>query len=201
MEELYSIRPYRSEDKPMLRHICKETAWESYKTDPNKLESVPILYNDYFTEQEPQYVFVIADISDTAKGYIICSADYEKFVSQMTTTYTERVMKVAPAEKALLDGFLTALEQIKDRPVHIHIDMLPECQRRGLGTQLIYTLCKALQKDGYDNLSICCAKRGAASYNLAIKLGFEEICDYGDDVVSLNIRFEKIADKLKGQSV
>lgn len=180
----------------MLRHICKETAWDSYKTDPNKLESVPILYNDYFTEQEPQYVFVIADKSDIAKGYIICSADYEKFVSQMTTTYTERVMKVAPAEKALLDWFLTALEKIKEKPVHIHMDMLPECQRKGLGTQLIYTLCKALKKDGFDNLSICCAKRGAASYNLAMKLGFEEIYDYGDDVVSVNLPFKKIADKL-----
>lgn len=192
----YTIRAYKESDKPQLRHICKETAWDSYKSDPNKLESVPILYNDYFTEQEPKYVFVIADENDTAKGYIICSADYEKFVRLMTTEYAERVAKVAPQEIALLNGFLDALEKIQDKPVHIHMDMLPECQRMGFGTKLILKLCKTLKNDGFDNLSICCAKRGAASYNLALKIGFEEIYDYGNDVVSLNLPFEKIADRL-----
>lgn len=194
---MYSIRKYRETDKEQLRFICKETAWDSYKTDPNKLESVPILYNDYFTEQEPEYVFVIANQDDVAKGYIICSADYEKFVRLMTTEYTDRLMKVAPAEKVLLDGFLPCLEKIKDRPVHFHMDMLPECQRKGLGTKLIYTLCAALKQDGYTNLSACSVSRSAASYKLIMKLGFEEICDYGGDCVSANITFDKIMDRLE----
>lgn len=198
---VYYIRRYRASDKEQLRFICKETAWESYKSDPNKLESVPILYNDYFTEQEPEYVFVIADSSDIAKGYIICSVDYEKFVRLMTTEYTERLMRVAPAEKFLLDGFLPCLEKIKDRPAHFHMDMLPECQRQGWGSKLVYALCAAMKKDGYTNLSACCVNRNAASYKLSLKLGFEEIYDYGNDVVSLNLPFEKITDKLEEVSL
>lgn len=196
-EVTYSIRGYKESDKEQLRYICKETAWDSYKADPNKLESVPILYNDYFTEQEPEYVFVIADKDDVAKGYIICSADYEKFVQLMTTEYTKRLMKVAPAEKTLLDGFLSCLDAIRGRAVHFHIDMLPECQRQGLGQKLIYTLCAALRRDGYTNLSGCCVNRTAASYKLAMKLGFTEIFHYGEDCVSINLSFDKIADKLE----
>lgn len=193
----YKIREYRVCDKENLRNICKETAWDSYKSDPNKLESVPILFNDYFTEQEPEYVFVIADQNDTAKGYIICSADYEKFKEKMYGDYLEKLNKYAPEEKTLLDGFMDNLEKIKDKPVHFHMDMLPECQHMGFGTKLIYTLCNRLLEDGYDSLSACCIREGAASYNLTMKLGFEKIYDYGDGVVSLNFPFEKHLDKIK----
>lgn len=192
----YKIREYRHTDKENLRNICKETAWDSYKSDPNKLEIVPILYNDYFTEQEPEYVFVIADKDDVAKGYIICTADYDKFVRLMYTDYLDRLNKYAPEEKAHLDGFMTSLEKIKDKPVHFHMDMLPECQHMGFGTQLIYTLCNKLMRDGYTSLSACCVFVGSASYNLTTKLGFEKIYDYGNNVVSLNFPFEKHMDKI-----
>ena len=181
------IRPYRPADKERLRYICKETAWDSYKADENKLESVPILYNDYFTEQEPEYVFVLADETDTVVGYIICSVDYEKFHRLMDTEYRSRVLKVAPEETKLLDSFLEALEKIKDRAEHIHMDMLPQCQHQGWGKKMLDALIEKLKADGIQSLSGCMVSRGAASYRLCTKYGFREIYDYGNDVVAISI--------------
>jgi hypothetical protein len=52
------IRPYEAKDKEALTDICKETAWESYKKDPQKLATVPINFLDYFLEYEPSHVLV-----------------------------------------------------------------------------------------------------------------------------------------------
>lgn len=183
----YTIRPYKKTDKERLRYICKETAFEPYKKDPNKLESVPIMFNDYFTEYEPEYIFVIVNKSDEAVGYIICSANYEQFMEKHKTIYTERLLQVAPDEVNFINGFMECLEKIKDRPIHIHMDMLPECQRQGFGTRLIHTLCDKLKADGHNHISVCCGNRNAASYALCVKLGFKEIYDYGNDCVSLSM--------------
>lgn len=100
------IRRYSPADRERLRMICKETAFDEYKKDPRKLESVPIMFNDYFTEYEPENIFVIADDNNQAAGYIICSADYEKFVRINKTVIRERLLQTAPDEVAYLEGFL-----------------------------------------------------------------------------------------------
>lgn len=182
------IRAYEPKDKERLRMICKETAWDEYKKDENKLESVPIMFNDYFTELEPEYVFVLADEEkDEAYGYIICATDYDKFVEAMQGEYTRRVLAIAPEEKNFIDMIVHHLSCIKNRAIHFHIDMLPECQRQGLGTKLINTLMNKLKTAGFDHLSVCGVSRSAASYALCMKMGFEEIYDYGNDVVAISI--------------
>jgi len=181
------IRPYERRDRERVRMICKQTAFDDYKKDPKKLESVPVMFNDYFTEYEPEYIFVIADDEDNAVGYIICSANYEQFVKANKTVFTERLLEIAPGEVNYLNNFLDCLEKIKDRPIHMHLDMLEQCRRQGFGTRLIRTLMAKLKEDGHDHLSVCCANRKAASYALCMKLGFREIYDYGNDCVSLTI--------------
>lgn len=183
------IRPYIPCDKERLRMICKETAFDEYKKDEQKLESVPVMFNDYFTEYEPEYIFVIADDENKAMGYIICSANYEQFVKINKTVITQRLLKIAPDEVNYLNGFLDALEKIKDKPVHMHIDMLENCRRQGFGTKLIQALVQKLKENGFNHLSVCCANRKAASYALCTKLGFKEIYDYGNDCVSVSLEF------------
>lgn len=179
------IRKYRDSDKSQLRHICKQTAFDSYKQDPDKLETVPIMFNDYFTEQEPENIFVLADDSDTAVGYIICSADYEKFNRLMKTEYMQRVKCTRKQETIFLKVFLYYLRQIKDRPIHFHIDILPEYQRQGWGTKLIDALCEHLRENGKDHISICSVNPKSAGYQMYIKNGFKEYKKHVGGSVSL----------------
>lgn len=180
-----TIRNYKPKDKERLRYICKETAWDSYKADENRLESVPIMFNDYFTEQEPEFAFVLADDNDLPAGYIICSANYDNFVNSMKTVYTERLYAVAPDEVSFLNNFLSSLEKIKDHPVHFHIDILPDFQRQGWGRKLMQKLWNKLKSENIDYLSGCCISRNSDGYKAYMKLGFEEIYDYGNNIVSI----------------
>ena len=95
------------------------------------LEAVTLIYNDYFTAYEPDHIFVLADESDRAVGYILCAADYRGFVHRYRTTYLRRVLRTAPDQAAGLLGYLWCLGKIKNRPVHFHLDILPPYQRQG----------------------------------------------------------------------
>lgn len=193
------IRDYREEDAQRLRYICMETAFEDYRRDPVKRESVPIMFLDYFIEQEPELVCVLANDQDEAVGYVICSRDYERFQKKMQGEYRRRLMERAPNEVGFLDGFLPALRKIQDKPTHLHIDLLPEAQHQGWGKQLIFHLAVKLRACGEQYLSICCNGRNSDGYPFYRRLGFYEIYDYGNDVVSLTLNLEEFLDKENAQ--
>lgn len=193
------IRDYRDEDTQKLRYICMETAFEEYRRDPVKRESVPIMFLDYFIEQEPELVSVLADDQDEAVGYIICSRDYDRFCNKMQGEYRDRLLEKAPGEVGFLDGFLPALEKIQDKPTHLHIDLLPEAQHQGWGKKLIRSLAVKLQERGEQYLSICCNGRGSDGYPFYRRLGFYEIYDYGNDVVSLTLNLKDFLEKENAQ--
>ena len=126
-----TIRPYRPADRDRLRQICRETAAKPFQRTGRTLEAVTLIYNDYFTAYEPDHIFVLADESDRAVGYILCAADYRGFVHRYRTTYLRRVLRTAPDQTAGLLGYLWCLGKIKNRPVHFHLDILPPYQRQG----------------------------------------------------------------------
>lgn len=181
------IRKYCENDKTNVREICKQTAFESYKKNPKKLETVPIMFCDYFTEQEPENIFVLADDDDKAVGYIICSADYEKFRRLMSSEYVQRVKNTRSREIMCLRTFLHFLKEIKDRPVHMHIDILPDYQRQGWGTKLIDALVGHLKEQGINHLSICSVNPNSAGFCLYKKYGFYEYKKHMGGSVSLTL--------------
>ena len=49
---MYSIRKYIPSDKDHLRYICKETTGEENKKNDALLDSIAVIFNDYFTENQ-----------------------------------------------------------------------------------------------------------------------------------------------------
>ena len=76
----YHIRKYRESDRDDVRRICHLTATApAYVKNP---ELVATLYADYYTEFEPDGIFILArDEDDVAVGYILSSLDYKTFVN------------------------------------------------------------------------------------------------------------------------
>lgn len=181
------IRKYKSADKTRLQYICKQTAWDNYKNNAKKLESVVIMFNDYFTENEPENIFVLADADDTAVGYIICSSNYEKFIKLNYTEYSKRILKSCPSQIFFFKMYLHNFKKIKNRPVHFHIDILPQYQRQGWGTKLLEELCKHLKNNDINHLSGCCINKNSVGYKMYIKYGFKEIYHYTKNIVSISI--------------
>lgn len=185
MEKAF-IRKYAPHDRESVRKICIDTADASFKKSKKMLSCVPIIYNDYFTEYEPENIFVIDDGNGEAVGYILCSADYEKFVEKNRNIYLKRLLKTHLPSAAVLLMYIYQLKKIKNSSVHLHIDILPKYRGKGFGTQLIDTLCAHLKENGADCLSVCSISRKSGAYEFYKKCGFHEIYSYGAGCVSLS---------------
>lgn len=173
------VRKYVFSDKNAVRSICIETADLTFKKNKKVLECVPIIYNDYFTQQEPENIFVLDNGDGKAVGYILCSADYNKFIKKNRDIYLRRVVKTHFPSCSVLILYLMQMRKMKKYPVHLHIDILPEYQHRGYGSELINTLCEHLKKSGCSHLSVCGINRNSSAYRFYKKCGFYEFYDCG----------------------
>lgn len=154
---MISIRKYRPEDKPAVRRILIETSRLPVETEKD-IKLLELLYNDYYTEVEPGHCFVAADENDQAVGYIICAADYKKFRRTFFKFYLPEIRELGMKYyiQAFMDIMGHALYAAK-YPAHLHINVLPVCQGKGTGTELMDALKDELRKSGIKGLMLSCA--------------------------------------------
>lgn len=182
------IRKYKTSDRENLRHICIETAADFFRKSEKLKNSVPTLYNDYFTENEPDNIFVVDDGNGTAVGYIICTSDVNSFMKKLRKIYIPRAVKSDFCMFPACMGYLCSmLVEGKKNGVHLHIDILPEFQHKGFGTKLIDSLRAHLYKKGVPTLSVNTIERKSDAYKFYIKYGFRENLHYAGGLVSLVI--------------
>lgn len=185
------IRKYRPDDKDNLRYICRETAGEYFRKSEKLLSAVPVIYSDYFTENEPENIFVIADADDKASGYIICSSDYDGFMKKMHKTYIPKAVKTDIGMLPVCFGYMAAMRRGgRKNSTHLHIDILPEYQHMGLGTELIDTLRNHLREKGIKKLSVNTIDRNESAYKFYMKYGFKENLHLVGSIYSLTIPTE-----------
>lgn len=154
---MISIRKYRPEDKPALRKILVETSRLPVDTEKD-IRLLELLYNDYYTEVEPENCFVAADDNDEAVGYIICASDYKKFRKLFMKFYLPEIKELGMKYyfQAYMDIMGHALYAAK-YPAHLHINVLNVCQGQGTGTKLMDALKAELKSKGINGLMLSCA--------------------------------------------
>ncbi len=183
---MYSIRKYIPSDKERLRFICKKTAGEENQNKPDVLESLSIIFNDYFTENEPDNIFVAVNKENIPVGYVICSTDISLFKKKMLTEYDKRVRKVCPSSLFIhYASVISVLIAKKQYRTHLHIDLLPEAQRQGLGTKLINSLCEHLRSKGIKNVSVMTINKKSMGYKFYTKYGFRQFLKISPDRISM----------------
>ena len=76
-------------------------------------------------------------------------------------------------------------------PAHLHIDLLPAYQRRGLGRQLIETFLAALREAGVRAVHLGVATRNVKARAFYDRLGFEviDVPDVSENLTYLGLRF------------
>lgn len=190
------IRNYQPSDRKAVMEICWRTGYmgEEAKGRFDDPYLFGLLFCLYYTDYEPENCFVaINEESDVITGYILSSFDYkkqeEKFRKFMISKIFRRVFLYTiwrrpktfktllyfrkiernsppiPNEKELLSVY----------PAHLHIDILPEWHRKGVGTRLINTLETHLSSNGISGVHL-----GTSDYNVKAipfyyKLGFSLI--------------------------
>ena len=154
---MISIRKYRPEDKPAVRRILIETSRLPVETEKD-IRLLELLYNDYYTETEPENCFVAVNDADEAVGYIICAADYKSFRRRFMKFYMPeiRALGLKYYIQAFMDIMGHAIYAPK-YPAHLHINVLNVCQGQGTGTKLMDALKDELRKNGKKGLMLSCA--------------------------------------------
>ena len=178
-----TIRPYRETDKKNVQNVCLYCdGYEQFREDTiNFLLST---YCDYYVEKEPHNCFVAANEKDEAVGYILCTEDFDSFFKCFNEEYFTKIDEKCTNERYYASMAYVHHQKHKDEyPAHLHIDLLQEYQRMGLGHRLMDTLLSHLKAKGTRGLMLTVAKyneKGMAFYK---KYGFDVIEDLPDCVI------------------
>jgi ribosomal protein S18 acetylase RimI-like enzyme len=158
----FSIRAAVAEDRLALYEICRltgdagEDATARYD-DPDLLGTVWV---GPYLVLEPDLAFVVVDSAGVA-GYVLGAADTAAFEAACEEHWWPDLRRRYPEPPS--SGDLTPDQELHKwihhppktpehvlarYPAHLHIDMLPRGQGRGLGRRLVDTLLDALRRRG-----------------------------------------------------
>lgn len=163
--DMIEIRKYESKDKENLRKICIATSGMPTETEVQR-KFLTLMFNDYYSEAEPENCFVAVNEDDEAVGYIICSINYDEYNKIFSRFYLPEIKELGAKyyfmakTEMLLHGFFK-----KKYPAHLHIDILDSCQGQGVGTRLITALCEHLKENNVKGIMLSCG----ASNTKAVK--------------------------------
>ncbi|GFZ30831.1 hypothetical protein CSC2_13570 [Clostridium zeae] len=144
------------------------------------------MFNDYFTEQEPEHIWVAVDKDDKPIGYVICNTDYIRYKQLMYQIYYPRLKELSPEDIEFFESFLFDLDKVAyNHPAHFHIDILPGHQREGIGHKLLDALGKQLISEEFETMMLYASSRNSVGYYFYLKYGFKEIYNYKKDAVAL----------------
>lgn len=158
--ENIEIRQIEEQDEKQIIDICYETGGENLKKIFPNPYLFGLLFCLYYVWYEKNNCFVAVD-NKTGRvvGYIISSLDTteqrKKFKFHMSKQLYEnfRKLKKRSMKSRIFLHFIinrpTTNNQkriLKEYPAHLHIDIVPEFQRKGIGKKLIEHLEKYLKR-------------------------------------------------------
>ncbi|MFE9680236.1 GNAT family N-acetyltransferase [Streptomyces sp. NPDC006285] len=183
------IRPYRPTDRAGVAAVCVLTALDggdSRERYPDE-ELMPSLFAAPYCHLEPELAFVLDDGSGRAVGYVVGTADTRRFVKDFRETWIPRVARRYPEPvteprdpgeemiRLLHTPERMILPELDAYPAHLHIDLLPDYQRRGFGRALMETFLAALADRGVPAVHLGMVTANTAARAFYDRLGFHEI--------------------------
>ncbi|MEW2157792.1 GNAT family N-acetyltransferase [Streptomyces sp. NPDC007189] len=184
-----AIRPYRPADRDAVADVCVRTAHnggDSRALYPDQ-RLMPPLFAEPYCHFDPDLAFVLDDGTGRAVGYIVGTADTERFVKdfrhswiplladrypepvQPPRTPTEEMIRLLHHPERML------VPELAGRPAHLHIDLLPPWQGQGHGRRLMHTFLNALRDQGVHAVHLGMVTVNTAARAFYDRLGFEEI--------------------------
>jgi ribosomal protein S18 acetylase RimI-like enzyme len=158
------LRPYRAEDAERIRLVCHQTG---FMGEPvgwlwRDRASFAALFCDWWMSHRPESVLV-AELDGVVAGYLLGCEDSRRVAHEGRTFFRHFVRRgcaLRPGTAGVmwrmlgdgtLDGFRGRLPaRVWDErwPAHLHVDLLPECRRRGVGRHLVTAWLGSLRERG-----------------------------------------------------
>ena len=186
---MIQIRPYRPGDRADVYDICVRTAAAGgdatgiYSSD----DLMPDVFAGPYVDSEPELAFVVdtqaGDTGQRASGYIIGTADTRRFVDrfrrEQVPAFAERYRDPSAVDAPIvalgLDPERMLIAEVDEYPAHLHIDLLPELQGRGLGRRLVETFAEALRSRGVRGLHLVMDPANTGARSFYDRIGFTEL--------------------------
>jgi ribosomal protein S18 acetylase RimI-like enzyme len=183
------IRPYQPADLDDMYRICLLTAanGEDGTALFHDAKLPGHLYVGPYVSFEPSLAFVAEDAAGVA-GYTLGALDSRAFEDRLErdwwpalrSDYPEPATDADPStpEQYAIHNIhhpgRTADELAAGFPSHLHIDLLPRMQRRGIGKKLITTMITALRDGGSPGVHLLVGRGNQRAAGFYRHLGFSE---------------------------
>lgn len=181
------IRPYQSTDLDALYRICLLTGWRG--GDASAHYADPLLLGDFYAapyvSQDPGLCLIAAP-DGVPSGYVLGTADSAGFRQWTENHWFPALRSLHPlpdpgvhSPEADLIRRLHAGYQVpdysQDYPAHLHIDLLPCLQGRGVGRQLMNRFFDRLRERGCPAVHLGVNPANARAIAFYEKFGFHLI--------------------------
>ena len=183
------LRPYASRDLAAVYDICLRTA--DAGADAAHLYADPwVLGHRYagpYVALEPDFAFVLEG-SERVVGYVLGVPDSARFAAESEANWFSllRPLYPLPAEsdksldaqaRRLIHAGCPAPDAawLAQYPAHLHIDLLPQAQGRGLGRALMEALWTALRAAGVPGVHLGVGAGNPRAHAFYTHLGFTEL--------------------------
>jgi ribosomal protein S18 acetylase RimI-like enzyme len=197
LPEGFQIRRYLPRDEDAVYEICLKTG-DSGKDGTHLYDDPKALGHIYvgpYIHLEPELAFVVEDQQGVC-GYVMGVMDSKKFYQAYVDKWLPDIRKRYPeptgdqagwtrTQKVFYDYYhpdVFCPEPYDQYPSHLHIDMLPRVQGRGLGIEMMQVLLKAMAARKTPGVHLGMAASNARAEKFYKKLGFHELLRTGDSL-------------------
>ena len=191
-----NIRHPAPQDLPGIYHVCLATG--DAGADATTLHQNPDLlghvYAGAYAVRHPEHGYVVADELGIA-GYVLAVPDTRAFESWQEAEWYPPLRAQSPWTDAdTPDGRLSRLLHAPERraagvldrwQAHLHIDLLPRLQGRGLGRELISRALDGLHAEGVRGLHLAVDSRNTGGQAFYPRVGLTRQPDETDPGVIL----------------
>jgi ribosomal protein S18 acetylase RimI-like enzyme len=186
----FAIRPYVPTDLPDLYKICLLTGDSG--ADASQLYRDPDLLGHFYAApyavHEPDLTFVLTD-EEGGCGYVLGCRDSHEFAGWMEAEWLPPLRlkyPLLPADPTSKDAAMIRLihkgytpSRWADLyPAHLHIDLLPRAQGRGLGRKLMEVFLGGLREKGAGGVHLGVGRRNAGAVAFYERVGFVRLQEF-----------------------
>ena len=178
------IRRYKKTDLDSLYQICLQTGDNGKDATScyNDKKLIGHIYSAPYAIFEPELCFILSMDSNPC-GYILGTKNTIRFQKWLKTTWYFKLKKsyaMPLDEDNSRDANLIRQlyvqqdnqEEFENYPAHLHIDILPNAQRRGYGRKLINAFLKELIYQKVKGVHLIVSKKNINAINFYQKVGF-----------------------------
>ena len=176
---MITIRPYDKKDFRYIQDICMATSALANDDTPINRAMLCAMYCDYYLDNQGEHCFVAVDENDIPVGYVLCAVDVGNYDEQMSEHYLPLVRKISGKHFFEYNAEIKIAERYvrSGYTAHLHIDILSDYHRQGIGTELIKALENHLKEMFVEGIHIVCSSKNKTACAFYEKMGYQDI-DY-----------------------